>query len=101
MANKGFYDEKDVPTFQEEVCKKTCILKGSCIEKYKDNAHWFLMCPHYHSWKLGYGSFVWDYLQWEMEHPDEVAEKNKKNLEIAKTLREKKKAEKKGKSEEN
>ena len=53
MANKSFYDEKEVPEFQENVCKKTCKLKGSCIEKGKYN-HWFLMCPHYHKWKLGY-----------------------------------------------
>ena len=100
MANKGFYDEKDVPRFQEEVCKKTCIMNGKCIAEEKDN-HWFLMCPHYHSWKLEYGSFVWDNLKWEREHPDEMAEKKKKNLEIAKMLKEQKKAEKKEKSEED
>lgn len=91
------YDPKDVPQFKEEVCKKTCILEGKCIEKYED-PHWFLMCPHYHSWKLGYGSFVWDYLQWEREHPEEQEEKRKQNLELAKKLREeKKKAKKDGK----
>lgn len=93
------YDKKDIPQFQEDVCKKTCILKGKCIDEDRD-PHWYLMCPHYHSWKLGYGSFVWDYLRWEREHPDEVQEKHKKNLEIAKKMKEDKKAEKKNGNKE-
>lgn len=47
------YDPKDIPQFQEQVCKKTCILSGKCIEEGK-NDHWFLMCPHYFNWKIGY-----------------------------------------------
>ena len=45
------YDKKDVPAFKEQVCKKTCILHGKCIEDGQ-NDHWFLMCPHYFYWKL-------------------------------------------------
>ena len=51
------YDEKDVPKFQEEMCKDKCILKGECVDEKKNN-HWFLMCPHYHKWKLGYKSVL-------------------------------------------
>lgn len=83
MANKDFYKASDVPQFQEDVCKKTCICKGKCIEDGKDN-HWFLMCPHYHSWKLGYGSFVWDQINWEREHPEEAEQKHKELVERAK-----------------
>ena len=83
MANKSFYDPKDVPAFQEEVCKKTCIMKGKCIENGKDD-HWFLMCPHYHSWKLQYGSFVWDQMQYDREHPEEAEKKHKELVERAK-----------------
>lgn len=83
MANKSFYNEKEVPQFQEEVCKKTCIMKGKCINDSKDN-HWFLMCPHFHSWKLGYGSFIWDQINWQLEHPEEVAEEHKKLVAKAK-----------------
>lgn len=61
------YDKKDIPQFQEEVCKNKCVLKGKCIDN-KDE-HWFLMCPHYHKWKLGYQSV------WEMEG---IIIKNKK-----------------------
>lgn len=57
MAKNDFYVEKDVPNFQENVCRKNCVMQGKCIEESKD-VHWFLMCPHYHSWKLGYTSFV-------------------------------------------
>ena len=88
------YDAKDVPQFKEDVCKKTCIQQGKCIEEEK-NDHWFLMCPHYHSWKLGYTSFVWEQIEWEKEHPDEVEEKHKQNLELAKKMKEQKKKAKK------
>lgn len=98
MANASFYDKKDVPQFQEDVCKKTCILKGKCLEENKDE-HWFLMCPHYHSWKLQYDSFVWEQLIWEREHPEEVAKKLEKNKEIAKKLSAEKRAAKKTKKE--
>ena len=87
------YDKKDVPQFQEDVCKKKCINKGSCIEKYTD-PHWFLMCPHYHSWKLGYTSFIWEQIEWEREHPEEVAKRHEQNKEVAKQIRESKKAKK-------
>ena len=72
--NKKDYEVKDVPRFKEEVCNKTCVLKGKCINEGKDN-HWFLMCPHYHSWKLGYGSFVWKNIKWEKEYPKEAKQR--------------------------
>lgn len=74
MTKKEFYNEKDVPQFQEDVCKKTCIMKGKCIEDGQ-GLHWFLMCPHYHSWKLGYGSFVWENIKWEKEYPKEAKQR--------------------------
>ena len=83
MAAKDFYKESDVPQFQQEVCLKTCICKGKCIEEGQNN-HWFLMCPHYHSWKLGYSSFVWDQINWEREHPEEAEAKHKKLIDKAK-----------------
>ena len=70
MAKNDFYVEKDVPNFQENVCRKNCVMQGKCIEESKD-VHWFLMCPHYHSWKLGYTSFVFEQLRWKREHRDE------------------------------
>ena len=88
------YDPKDIPTFKEEVCKSTCILNGKCIDEGKDN-HWFLMCPHYHSWKLGYTSFIWEQMKWLEEHPEEAEKKRKQNLELSKKLKEKKKRTKK------
>jgi hypothetical protein len=87
------YDKKDVPQFQEDVCKKTCIMKGKCVEENKDT-HWFLMCPHYHSWKLGYTSFIWEQIQWEREHPEEIKKKKEQNKELAKQIRESKKTKK-------
>ena len=75
MANKDFYKASEVPQFQEDVCKKTCIMNGKCIEEGKDN-HWFLMCPHYHQWKLGYTSFVDEQFRWEREHPEEAKAKH-------------------------
>ena len=83
MANKDFYKVSDVPQFQQDVCLKTCIMKGKCIEEGQD-AHWFLMCPHYHAWKLQYGSFVWDQIQWEYEHPEETEQKHKELVARAK-----------------
>ena len=88
------YDKNDIPQFQEDVCKKTCILRGSCLNE-EHNEHWYLMCPHYHSWKLGYSSFVWEQIRYEREHPEEVEERHKKNLEISKKMKELKKSEKK------
>ena len=93
MANASFYDKKDVPQFQEDRCKKTCILKGKCIEEGRDD-HWFLMCPHYHSWKLGYSSFVWEMDEYYRKHPEEAEKVREKNKELAKKLREEKKKEK-------
>ena len=87
------YDKKDVPQFQEDVCKKNCIMKGKCIDEGQD-AHWFLMCPHYHSWKLEYTSFIWEQIKWEREHPEEAEKKQKQNKELAKKMREIKKQKK-------
>ena len=84
MANKSFYDRKDVPSFQEDICKKICLMKESCIKEGKDD-HWFLMCPHYHQWKLGYeGSFVQHQIKWEIEHPNEAEAKHQALVEKAK-----------------
>lgn len=71
MVNKDFYKASEVPQFQEEVCKKTCIMKGKCIEDGQ-NSHWFLMCPHYHRWKFGYTNFVIEQLEYDRTHLDEV-----------------------------
>lgn len=83
MPNKDFYKASDIPQFQQDVCLKTCICKGKCIEEGKDN-HWFLMCPHYFNWKLDVKSFVIDQLQWEQEHPEEAEAKHKALVERAK-----------------
>lgn len=80
------YEPKDIPQFQEDVCKKTCIMKGSCIKEGKDN-HWFLMCPHYFNWKLGIKTFVAEQLEWERNHPEEVEAKHKKEVEKVKVWR--------------
>ena len=88
------YDVKDVHQFKEEVCNKTCTQRGKCVEEEKDD-HWFLMCPHYFNWKIGFVSFVSEQLKWQEEHPEEMEEKHKKNLEIAKMLKEQKKKAKK------
>ena len=107
MANKDFYKESDIPQFQEEVCKKTCIYNGRCIEEGK-NKHWFLMCPHYFNWKIGYKSFVQEQFEWVREHPEEAEEKHRQLVERAKAwgdeqkrlkkeAKEKEKAEKKQK----
>ena len=80
------YDKKDIPQFQEQVCKNTCIMKGKCIEEAK-NEHWFLMCPHYFNWKLGIKTFVAEQLEWERNHPEEVEAQHKKAVEKAKAWR--------------
>lgn len=85
------YDEKDIPQFQEDICKKTCVMQGICIEEEKDN-HWYLMCPHYFNWKIGYHSFVEEQIRWSNEHPDEVEEQKKKNIELAKKIKQQKKS---------
>ena len=85
------YDEKDIPQFQEDKCKKTCVMHGSCLEEEHDN-HWYLMCPHYFNWKLGYHSFVEEQIRWQAEHPEETEEQKKKNIELAKKLKKEKKA---------
>ena len=51
------YDKKDIPYFQEQVCKKTCIRNGKCIEDKRDDS-WFLMCPHYFDWEHGINPLV-------------------------------------------
>lgn len=90
MPSKDFYKESEVPQFQEEVCKKTCIMKGKCIEEGYDK-HFFLMCPHYFNWKIGFKSFVAEQLEWQKEHPEEMEKQKEKNRELAKKLREEKK----------
>ena len=86
MPNKDFYKASDIPDLQEQVCKKTCIMKGKCIKEAK-NEHWFLMCPHYFNWKLGIKTFVTEQLEWERNHPEEVEAKHKKEVERAKAWR--------------
>ena len=87
MASKDFYKVSDVPQFQEEVCKKTCIMKGKCIDDERDS-HWFLMCPHYHQWKLKYKSFVLEQLQYDIEHPEEAEAKHNALVARAKAWKE-------------
>jgi hypothetical protein len=58
------------------------------------------MCPHYHSWKLGYSSFVWEQIDYYRQHPEEAEANRKKNLEVAQKMKEAKKGVKK-KSEED
>lgn len=94
MANKDFYKESEVPQFQQEVCTKTCIMKGKCIKEAHDN-HWFLMCPHYFNWKIGYTSFVAEQLQYDREHPEEAEAKHKELVERAKAWKESQKKTKK------
>ena len=84
------YDKKDIPDFQEQVCKKTCLYKGECIKEGKDN-DWYLMCPHYFNWKLGIKSFVIEQLEWGLEHPEEAEAKYKSFVEQAKTWKTSKK----------
>lgn len=69
--NKKDYEVKDVPRFKEEVCNKTCIVNGKCINEGKDN-HWFLMCPHYFNWKIGYTNFVIEQIKYDRNHPEEA-----------------------------
>ena len=86
MANKSFYDKSDLPTFREEVCKKTCIMKGRCIEDGQDD-HFFLMCPHYFNWKTEFKSFVAEQLEWQREHPEEAEARRQANLELSKKIK--------------
>jgi hypothetical protein len=79
------YDVKDVPKFQEEVCKRDCIMKGKCIDDARD-PHWFLMCPHYFNWKLGIKTFIQEQLEYERTHPEEMEARRKRNLELAKQI---------------
>ena len=81
--NKKDYDVKDVPSFKEEVCNKTCVLKGKCVNEGKDN-HWFLMCPHYHRWKIGYANFVIEQIEYDRTHPEEA--KARHDAEVAKAI---------------
>ena len=84
------YDKKDIPDFQEQVCKKTCLYKGECIKEGKDN-DWYLMCPHYFNLKLGIKSFVIEQLNWGLEHQEEAEAKYKTFVEQAKTWKASKK----------
>ena len=88
------YDPKDVLTFQEEVCNKTCTMKGKCIVNGQDK-HWFLMCPHYFNWKIGYKSFVAEQKEYLESHPEEAEVKRKANQELAQKLKAQYKAKKK------
>lgn len=87
MAN--IYNEKDIPQFQKEICKKECILSGRCIEKGYNN-NYFLMCPHYHRWKIGYSSFVIEQIKWEQEHPKETQQRYEEIKEKSKMWNKKK-----------
>ena len=94
MPNKSFYNEKDIPQFQEEVCNKTCIMNGKCVKDEKDD-HWFLMCPHYFNWKIGFKSFIAEQMEYDRLHPEEVEERKKKNLEIMRQMKSERKSIKK------
>lgn len=83
MPNKDFYKASEVPQFQEEVCKKTCVMNGKCITDGQ-NDHWFLMCPHYFNWKLGIKTFIEEQLEWERTHAEEAEAKHKALVERAK-----------------
>ena len=98
MTNKSFYDPKDVPQFQQDECLKKCPLKGKCIDDGQ-NDHWFLMCPMYHKWKLGYTSFVFEQLEWAREHPEEAAAKQQAKVEAAKKWKAEQKAKAKAEKE--
>ena len=87
------YNKKDIPKFQNEVCKSTCVMNGRCIDDGKDD-HWYFMCPHYFNWKLGYVSFTAEQLKYQREHPEEQEEEHKRNVELAKKLKKDKKAKK-------
>ena len=88
------FDKKDIPQFQKEVCLTDCVLKGKCIEEGKDE-HWFLACPKFFNWKIGYTSFVIEQLKWEREHPEEAEAKYKEAAEKAKKIKASKKKNKK------
>ena len=96
MPNKSFYNEKDIPQFQEEVCKKTCVMKGKCIERGENN-HFFLMCPHYFNWKMGIKTFIAEQMEYDRLHPEEVEARRKKNLEVVKQIRSERKSTKRSK----
>ena len=76
-------NEKDIPKFQEQVCKKSCVMCGKCIEEHQDNS-WFLACPKYFNWKMGITTFVAEQLDWQRTHPEENEEKHKQLVERAK-----------------
>ena len=46
------FDKKDVPQFKDEVCTK-CHCLEYCQEK---EVQWFLACPKFFNWKIGYVS---------------------------------------------
>ena len=88
------YDSKDVLAFKEEVCNNTCIMKGKCIAEGQDD-RWFLMCPHYFSWKIGFKSFITDQEEYLKNHPEEAEIRRKANQELAQKLKAQYKAKKK------
>ena len=101
MAAVMKYDPKDVPAFQEQVCRKECIMKGRCIEKGQDN-HWFLMCPHYHQWKLKIpDNWIQQQLKWERAHPEEAAANHQAEVEKAKAWKESQKKSKTAKAKKD
>lgn len=49
------YDEKDVPLFKEVICSHCKSYELTCKKRdNENNKHWFLMCPKYFYWVLGY-----------------------------------------------
>ena len=49
------YDEKDVPLFKKVICPHCNSYELSCRKKDEENNnHWFLMCPKFFNWFMGY-----------------------------------------------
>ena len=49
------YDEKDVPLFKKVICPHCNSYELSCRKKHEENNnHWFLMCPKFFNWIMGY-----------------------------------------------
>lgn len=87
------HTKEDVTRFSDEVCKK-CRCLESCCSTFEDMETHIPNCPKFFNFVIGYTSFVIEQLEYDIEHPDEVEERHKKNLEIAKKMREEKKHEK-------
>ena len=89
-------DEKKVPDFKNEVCSK-CSWINQCNDK--DN-HWFMMCPKFFNWCIGFKSFVAEQLEYQREHPEEMEKEKEKNKKLATKLTKEKRAAKKKKKTE-